>query len=368
MLKLVYNNQDRTIMNSNKSNMQNNILEDEPFSFTQIFSNVKSFIFEIFSYWKQLFILAIIGGMIGFGWAYYTPVTYTARTTFIVEEAKSGSSSLLSSIASQGGFDFGNMSGGSGILSGDNVLQLLKSNSLVKKALLSPYDDTKTLADLYAELYGLKSQWLKSPSIHSEINFKGPLSRLKDSLLQTMMFKIIDKDIMISKPDKRISIFELLITNRDENFSYKFSNNLLKQATDFYIDVKVGGLKRNVERLQIRADSLSELLDKKTYLAAEASAQMLNINKVYSGVAASAEISNRNKILQSNIYASLVQNLEASRTALVQQTPVFQTLDTPEYPLKKNKTSKILYFLFGALIAVFLFSFIIAFKPRSITN
>jgi hypothetical protein len=355
-------------MNSNQSNMQNNILEDEPFSFNQLFNNIKLYLLEILFYWKGLVLFMLIGGMIGFGWAYYTPVTYTARTTFIVEEAKSSNSSLLSSITSQGGFDFGSMSGGSGMLSGDNVLQLLKSNSLVKKALLSQYDDTKTLADQYAELYGLKSQWLKSPSMNSEINFKGPLTRFKDSLLQIMMFKIIDKNIIISKPDKRISIFELLITNRDEKFSYVFSNNLLKQATDFYIDVKVGGLKRNVERLEMRADSLSELLDKKTYMAAEASAQMLNINKVYSGVAASAEISNRNKSLQNNIYASLVQNLEASKTALVQQTPVFQTLDIPEYPLKKNKTSKMLYFIFGALVSVFLFSFIIAFKPRRIVH
>jgi hypothetical protein len=353
-------------MNSNQSNNQKNILEDEPFSFIQIFSNVKLFMLELLTYWKQLFFFALVGGIIGFGWAYYTPITYTARTTFVVEEAKSGNSSLLSTIAGQGGFDIGSISGGSGILSGDNVLELLKSKSLVKKALLSSYDDKKTLADVYADFYNLKSKWLQSPSVGKEINFTRPLTRLEDSLLQTMMFKIIDKDISIAKPDKRISIFELLVTSRDEKFSYIFSNNLLKQATDFYIDVKVGGLKRNVERLQMRADSLSQLLDKKTYLAAEASAQMLNINKVYSGVAASAEISNRNKTLQSNIYASLVQNLEASKTALVQLTPVFQTLDTPEYPLKKNKISKILYFLYGSSMLIFITSFIIAFKPSKI--
>ena len=128
-------------MNSNQSNNQNNILEDEPFSFIQIFTNIKLFMVELLTYWKQLFSFALIGGIIGFGWAYYTPITYTARTTFVVEEAKSGNSSLLSTIAGQGGFDIGSISGGSGILSGDNVLELLKSNSLVKKALLSAYDD-----------------------------------------------------------------------------------------------------------------------------------------------------------------------------------------------------------------------------------
>jgi len=61
------------------------------------------------SQWLKIAIVGFIGGVIGFIYASMQPVTYTAKTTFVVEEGKSGSSSLggLASLAGQFGVDMG---------------------------------------------------------------------------------------------------------------------------------------------------------------------------------------------------------------------------------------------------------------------
>lgn len=41
--------------------------------------------------------------------------------------------------------------------------------------------------------------------------------------------------------------------------------------------------------------------------------------------------------MQGTIYAEITKNLEISKTALIQETPTVQVVDTPELPLKKNE-------------------------------
>ena len=351
-------------MNPNR----NILIEDEPFSISQVFTNMKNSFVQLLTHWKKLSLFAFIGGLMGVLVAFFIPTTYTAKTTFVVEEAKSGGSSILSSLAGQTGLDIASLSGGNGLFSGDNVLLLLKSTSLIKKSLLSPYDETQTLADAYANVNHLKEKWLSNSKINKEINFSEKLTRLEDSLLQTIMYTIINKEISITRMDKKVSIFELLVTSKDEKFSYLFSTNLLKKTAEFYIDIKVGNLRKNVIRLQERADSLLDLLDKKTYKAAEVTSQMLNGNRALPDLVSSSEISTRNKTIQTTVYTSLIQNLEISKISLIQQTPVFQNLDNPEYPLKITKASKLIYLIIGAMLAFIIGAFTVFIKPTPIAD
>ena len=182
------------------------------------------------------------------------------------------------------------------------------------------------------------------------------------------MYTIINKEISITRMDKKVSIFELLVTSKDEKFSYLFSTNLLKKTAEFYIDIKVGNLRKNVIRLQERADSLLDLLDKKTYKAAEVTSQMLNGNRALPDLVSSSEISTRNKTIQTTVYTSLIQNLEISKISLIQQTPVFQNLDNPEYPLKITKASKLIYLIIGAMLAFIIGAFTVFIKPTPIAD
>ena len=86
----------------------------------------------------RLIILAgIIGGLIGFTYAYFQKPTYKAVLTFAMEEEKSGGGGLGGALglASQFGIDLG--SSGGGAFSGANLIELMKSRKLVEKTLLS---------------------------------------------------------------------------------------------------------------------------------------------------------------------------------------------------------------------------------------
>jgi uncharacterized protein involved in exopolysaccharide biosynthesis len=342
------------------------LVEDEPFSIVDLFNNFKYFLIKVLKNWKIVVTISTLGGLIGILIAVYTPKTYTAKTTFVVEDAKTGSSSILSNLVGQTGLDIGGLGGGSGLLNGDNVLQLLKSQTLIKKSLLSQYDQKNTLADIYATVNNLKAKWQSNKNINKVITFNSKNTRLEDSLLQTIISQIIEKDISISRLDKKVSIYELNITSKDEKLSFLLSNILLNKATDFYIDIKVGNIRKNIQRLETRADSLLILLDKKTYKSAEASSQLLNVNKAIPNLPSNAEIVNRNKNIQTAIYTNLIQSLELNRTSLLQHTPVFQNIDIPEFPLKINKASKLLYLLVGLSIGFILSILVVYIKKTSL--
>jgi hypothetical protein len=246
-------------------------------------------------------------------------------------------------------------SASSGMLAGDNVLELVKSHSLIRKTLLSAYDSSnnRSLADVYAESEKLREKW--NGKLDRTINFgvtAKSFDRTTDSLLQIITDKIIESNLSIAKPDKKLGFFAMNTTMRDEKLSLLFSQRLLKAAADFYIETKTKRLANNVARLQAKADSLAASLNRKTYSAANANRLLLDANPVYAAPEVSAEIQYRDKLVQGTIFAKIIENLEISKTALIQETPTFQIVDTPEIPLKDNRIKLSIAFLTGALIAV----------------
>lgn len=328
--------------------------EESPFSFTDLVRDVLGRLRWALQQRNWLLLALLAGALAGTGYAWMKKTTYTARLTFVVEDAKSSGGSLISALAGQFGFDVGGMTGGNGVLAGDNVLELLKSRSLLKKTLLTPAQDAKmTLADQYVVVYGLQEKWTAIAG-GKKIMFAavGGEDRLTDSLLQTIIKRLLEKELRIAKTDKKLGFFELEATTRDEYLSQQICERLLQVTTDFYVDTKTRRLKANIDRLQKRADSLGIVLDNKTYATAAATQRLLDANPAYASPQVDAEISTRNKYLQSTVFAEIVKNLEISKTALIQETPTVQVVDRPEMPLKKNEWKWWQGLLLGGVIAV----------------
>lgn len=339
------------------------IEQEEEFSLSGQLLGLWKLVLYALSKWRLLALAGILGALLGLGYYYIKPVVYTARITFVVEESKSagGGGSLMSALAGQFGVDIGGLSGTSGVLAGDNVLQLLKSKSLIKKTLLTPFNNNgdtsaRSLADEYARVYGLDKKWLKSSKIGKAISFKPgvqSLSRTEDSLLQTIVKKITEKELFIAKPDKKLGFFEMTTSMRSEALSALFCMRLLKTTTDFYIDTKTRRLVTNVQRLQLKSDSLLYALNKKTFSSADANRMLLDANPVFAAPAVNAEMSARDKFIQGTIYADIVKNLEISKTSLIQETPTVQVVDEPEFPLPDNEIDWWLAMLMGAGLVIF---------------
>ncbi len=338
-----------------------------------LISSRKQFKFLLGS-WKLLSFLAMIGLLLGLGYWYIKHDTYTASTTFVVEDTKPSGGGIASALAGQLGLDLGGLGSGGSVLQGDNVLELLKSNSLLKKTLLTAYDSSNkiSLADVYATSYGLKNKWENDKKIGRTISFainSKTFSRVEDSLLHSMMKRIIEKELTISKPDKKLSLFSLQITTRDEKLSLLICERLLKVTTDFYIDTKTKRVRGNVERLQERVDSIKGLLNRKTLNSIDANRQLLDVNPAYAQSGElNVEVSGRDKMVQATIFAELTKSLETSKTSLLQETPTIQVVDNPELPLKKNEVILIEAMLLGAALSFITGAFMLIFFQPATQN
>ena len=187
-------------MISNKENNQPLEQEEIPYTFRLPIINIaKSLLQSAKENSKKIIGIAILGGLLGLLVAYLKPVTYQAEINFFVEDSKAGGSSLMSMVAGQFGLDVGSLSGGNGVLGGDNVLELSKSKQLLQKAMMSSSfptvgkDSSYSLADKYADVMKWKEKWKKSKDVGYEVSFavgKTNYTRVEDSLIQVMMKRL----------------------------------------------------------------------------------------------------------------------------------------------------------------------------------
>jgi hypothetical protein len=339
--------------------MENTVQNDsDEISIKELIQKFQAIWHFLLSKWRKIFIAGIIGAVIGVLYAFLQPIKYTAKLSFVVEDGKSAGGGLAS-LAGQFGFDIGG-AGGGGIFSGDNILLFLKSEGLIRETLLTAYNEggKLTLADRYAEARELKEEWLNDKKI-GPINFSqfsiGMIPRKQDSLLQEIISDIIELDLSVAKPDKKASFIEVKVTTQDELLSKLFVDRLVKIATDRYVESKTKTKALNVSKLQIKADSLSAILNNKTFEAAASQQSLVDANPALKTTPIASEISSREKTMAAAIFAEVVKNLEISKTILNQETPVIQIVDQSTFPLKKEKVSKLKSLIIGGILAGFLF-------------
>ena len=308
---------------------------------------------------KVILLITIVGASLGVTYSYLKAPKYIADTIFLVEESKSmAGGGLLSSLGGSLGMDITGLTGSNNtVLSGDNVLELLKSKAFMAQCLKMPYlnDSSYTIADKYADVYKYKNQWANDSKIGHPIFFAKPDkdTRLQDSLLKILIKRIEEKELSVVKPDKKLGFFQMTVTTKDENLSKLISEKLLKIATDFYIETKVGRLRKNVIRLEKRTDSIYSLLNYKTQSTRQDALLLLNGNFSNVNEAINSEISQRDKAVLTTIYGELMKNLEATKASLIQETPTVQIVDSPNFPLEKEETKWYMGLLMGALVSFF---------------
>ena len=374
----------------NAPNDMSNYPYEQPFSFASWLNGWVVKIKKVISAnFKLVLIVVLIGAALGLAYSIFKPVRYNAEITFSVEDSKSIGGGLLSSLGGSIGMDIGSLAGsGNGVLSGDNVLSLLKSKSMMAECLKTPYpianntSSTKTnaaadsnnksaianytIADRYADVYGLREKWAGNEKIGRVIYFGQPDQnvRLQDSLLKLIIKRIEEKELSVVKPDKKLSFFSIAINTKDELMSLMITKGIIKIATDFYVDAKVGRLKNNIERLEKRTDSISSLLNQQTYSATEDARLLLNVNPADINAPVYSEISQRDKMVLTTIYAELMKNLEVSKAALIQETPTVQIVDQTGFPLERIETEWYEGILLGVILSLLAVTSLLLFRQK----
>lgn len=218
---------------------------NDEISLVELFQKINKWLKFILKKWWIILIASVIGGGLGFTYAFFKKKEYVGELSFVLEDAKSfGIMSSYVSLASQFGIDLGG-SGGSGLFQGDNINEFLKSRLMVQRTLLtvaSINNKTQTLADHYVDMYAWREKWQNYDKALSTIHFDTAQSKqnvqrtlLQDSLLNLVYKDLVKKHLTIGKPDKKLSFIEAKCTTLNEYFSKYFIEKLVNEALQFYV-------------------------------------------------------------------------------------------------------------------------------------
>jgi uncharacterized protein involved in exopolysaccharide biosynthesis len=332
---------------------------------------IQRFLNYFISQYKIILIITIITSTIGLIYGKLQPSTYKATSTFIVEDKSGKGGGGLTGLASQFGIDVGGLTGGgAGLFDGDNILEIIKSRAIIEKVLLTKMDEPasskgQTIADYYIQVEDLQGKFERKNINIKSLNFAGLSDGLKHTVQQDsvlyVLYNRIYKDLNVEKKNKKSTIITLEVVSGDEVFSKIFAEQVLKQTSDLYIDIKTGNLSRSIDKIQQKADSLQNSLRgiyQKSFQAENAT-KLYNVNSSLRINTSQTEIAARDKTVSSTLYGEVVKNLETLKLSLINQTPVIQVLDSPKFPLFDQRIP-ILYFLLIGVAVGFVLSFFYA--------
>jgi hypothetical protein len=330
----------------------------EYYTLEEVLGNARSYIALLFRKWYLVTMALVIGGLIGLGLFFLQKPKYEAECTFILEEKQGGFGGGLSGIANQFGLDIGGMSGG-GMFAGDNIIEILTSKVILQKVLLSSIDSVKgstTLADLYLDFTGLKGQWANHTML-GQVNYHNvrnvsQLNVVQDSVLNIAYADVVKKHLFVERISKKGSIMSVRVVGENPVFARLLVQRLVLESRNYYVNVKTSVASANVSRLQRKADSLSRLLNNKTYQVAQV--QLNDLNPALREYQVPVEVANRDKTIIGGLYTEVVKNLEIAKTTLMLQTPVIEVLDVPSLSLYDNKKGKIFFCVIGSFICAVL--------------
>lgn len=335
-------------------------IENDEISLKELILKIKGW----FAYLKTKFLLIVfmglIGGILGFTYAYFQKPTYKAVLTFALEEDKGSGGGLGGALglASSFGIDVG---GGGGLFTSSNILDLMKSRLIIEKTLLSSFfynNDTITFAEYYLKINDVRSGWDGSEKL-KKIQFSPNSDRntfdiSKDSVLETISSSILNNNLRISQRDKKSNFNNIEVVSSDELFAKFFCEALAQEISDFYIQTKSKKAQINLNILQKQADSIRDELNNSILGVASANDNIYNLNPALSIKTSFSK--SRQVDVQANtaILSQLINQLELAKVTLRKETPLIQVIDKPILPLEKEKVGKLKSIILGGFLAGFL--------------
>ena len=352
----------------NTNNLQNNPnqistanMDSDEISLKELILKLQEWWSYLLSQWKLIILVSFIGSLLGLGYAFTQKPIYKAEFSFVLEDEKSGGGlGGALGLASQFGLDLGG-GGGGGIFAGDNLLELMKSRSMMQKALLSPINvkgKDQSLADYYILLNEMRKGWEGKAHLES-LNYPinadiSKFNRLQDSVLMEIHHDIIKNLLSVAKVDKKLSILKVEVKSEDEIFSKAFTEALVREVSQFYVETKTKKSAANVAILQHQTDSVRNQLNRAISGVAQSNDDVPNLNASRQILRSSGQ--QRQIDVQANtaILTELVKNLELSKLSLRKETPLIQVIDKPILPLPVERFGKAKGILLGGFLAGFL--------------
>src|SRR5690606_34196696 len=204
----------------------------------------------------------------GLLYAVFKPTNYTATLNFVMDDQSSstgGGLGAAANIAAQLGINLGGLGNSGGLFEGDNIIEFLKSRSMIDKTLLTEVTvegSSGLLVDRYVDYNNLRKKWASKEKLQN-IQFKDTVGVfIQDSLLSEFHKRILKKNLKITKPNKQLNIIAIEMETPDEAFSKAFVETLIENASDFYIQTRTRKAQENLAILTHQVDSVRNELNR----------------------------------------------------------------------------------------------------------
>jgi uncharacterized protein involved in exopolysaccharide biosynthesis len=320
--------------------------------------NIKVWFHAVLRNWWVIGIAGLLAGLLGYWMAYKVRPKYESHLTFALDDGgESGGGGLAAELGLTSG-------GSSNIFSGDNITVLLTSRRIIERVLLS-VDTVNGKAITMAEYYRLanadssakkEEQVAKSEKNLNEVSFpvgqpRNRFSYLQDSVLRNMYKDFAGGGLKVSKPDKRMNMYDVSVTSYNERFSKVFTDKLINEAINFYIELRTQKSKATLQVLEERVAQAKGSLN--SAISSRAAIQDANVNPAFQQAQAQLQQKQVDISTYSGAYGEMYKNLETARYQYLKDIPLLQIIDAADYPMTKVKKSKLKTAAIYAFVAVF---------------
>ena len=339
----------------------------EEITLKDLIQSIQGYWNYLISKWKIIAIVVFIGAILGVSASFIIKTKYAGKLTFVIDEkSKVGG---LAGLAST--FGLGGVAGDQSLFSSSNIIEFLKTRSMVEESLLRPIRDNayhnRTYADFYIKENKLDKNWHED-SVLKKIQFKvgedrSTFAREKDSILGAIYNRILEEELAVLQPNKDNSFIQVSMTSTNEMFSKNFPIELVDVVSEYYSKSKTQKAKNTVNVLQVQVDSVKRALYTSMGGAANSSDQVFGLNPSMNAQRVTSAKEQTQVQMNIAILQELVKNLEVAKMDLLNNTPIITIVENPIYPLEKKRVTKLKGIIIGGFLAGFLaVAFLIAEK------
>jgi len=344
--------------------LRKNSFEDK-ISLSFLYERLKDWILFLFSKWGTIVLGTICILFFTISYNYLVKPTYFARTTFVLDNDSTSSMGDLSSLASLAGINASSFIDASSLFQIDNIQELYRSNTMIKKTLMSTANDGKKdfkLIDRFIEVEKLKNKWDKLGVNINNFESTKTISRTKDSLIKELIKTIKKENLIVDKPSRKTTILEIGFDHKDEILAKTFNENLVKIVNQFYNKTKTLKTGSNLKILQRQSDSVKIVLDTSIMLLAEIDQSIPNPNPLSKVNLVPYQKAMIDVQANSAIYQELLKQLELAKVTHRNNMPLIQVIDSPNYPLENSRWKLLKTIVYGIIMGSIFSIFSLSFK------
>jgi hypothetical protein len=213
------------------------------------------------------------------------------------------------------------------------------------------------MAEMYIQNIEWRDNWENKPNFKS-IEFlpnadRKNYTRAQDSILGVMYADLSKNSLVVGQKDKKVAIISIDVNSTNELFAKYFTEALVKEVSDFYIETKSKKSRENMNVLERQTDSIRRALNGAITGVAVANDNTFNLNPALN--VRRVPSARRQVDVQANtaILTELVKQSELAKVTLRKETPLIQVIDSPILPLPKEKFGKLKGIALGGILAGF---------------